>query len=199
LSLDHDPAPAGEDGEGRVRLFVAVELPPEAREALASWQTRALRGVDGIRAIAPADLHVTLCFLGWRHEVELEAIRDACQVLAAHEAPDVRFEQGLWLPPRRARVLAVELQDATGALVRAQAALSGVLAGGGWYESETRPYLPHVTVARVARGARVPRRPLPDPPEQSFRAARVSLYRSRLSRSGAHYEALGGVKLGGAP
>lgn len=183
------------DPEERVRLFVALELPEDVRDALARWQARAVQGVAGARAIAREDLHVTLCFLGWRRQREIEAIRDACAVLSAYAAPELRVGQGVWLPPRRPRVLAVELGDGAGALARAQAALSGVLAAGGWYQPEKRAYLAHVTVARMAKGARVPRRKLPDTPELSFSAPHVSLYRSRLLRSGARYEPLTSVEL----
>ncbi len=150
-----------------------------------------------MRVIARADLHATLCFLGWRSQEEIDAIGDACGVLAAYAAPELRIGEATWLPPRQPRVLAVELQDPTGALAREQAVLSEVLAAGGWYRPEKRPYLAHVTVARLGRGTRVRRRPLPDLPALSFRATRVTLYRSRLLRSGARYEPLDSVELAG--
>lgn len=182
-------------GEERVRLFVALELPAQPREALVRWQARALRGSDGVRPIASDDLHATLCFLGWRFEGEIGPIRDACGVLAAQPTPELRLSKAIWLPPRRPRVLAVELEDVAGTLGRAQATLSNVLEAGGWYVPEKRPYLAHVTVARAGRDTRVPRRALPAPPELGFHAPRVSLYRSRLLRSGARYEQLGSVEL----
>jgi 2'-5' RNA ligase len=194
--LDH-PAPAAEGGEERVRLFVALELPEVARDGLGRWRTRALQGLDGVRAIAREDLHATMCFLGWRSEAEIETIGDACSVLAAYPAPELTVGEATWLPPRHPRVLAVELQDPSGALARAQAVLSDVLEAGGWYRPEKRSYLAHVTVARVGRGTHLRRRSLPDPPELSFRATQVSLYRSRLLRSGARYEPLGSVELAG--
>jgi 2'-5' RNA ligase len=94
-------------------------------------------------------------------------------------------------------VLAVELRDSPGALTRAQARLSETLAAGGWYEPERRPYLPHVTVARVAREVRVPRGALAPLPPLEFRAPHVTLFRSRLSRAGARYEPLASIELGG--
>jgi 2'-5' RNA ligase len=191
-----DPLPRPDPAE-RVRLFVALELPSAVREALERWGARALQGLEGARAIASSDLHATLCFLGWRSSDEVEQIRDACGVLTAYAAPELRVAKATWLPPGRPRVLAIELGDASGALARAQSALSEVLETGGWYQPERRPYLAHVTVARLARGTRVPRRPLSDPPELGFRASRVSLYRSRLLRSGARYESLAGVTLAG--
>jgi 2'-5' RNA ligase len=93
-------------------------------------------------------------------------------------------------------VLAVGLDDSSGSVVGLQAALANVLQAGGWYRPEKRPYLAHVTVARVGRGAtKASRSPLPAPPAISFAGENVTLYRSRLLRSGAQYEALRTVAL----
>jgi hypothetical protein len=50
-------------------------------------------------------------------------------------------------------------------------------------------------VARVRRGERVRARPLPDPPPTRFAPPALTLYRSRLSRAGAEYEALARAEL----
>jgi 2'-5' RNA ligase len=184
------------DGDERVRLFVALELPEAVRSALVEWRP----APRGLRLVDAGALHVTLCFLGWRTEHEVEAILDACATVAAFPAASLTVGDALWLPPRRPRVLAVRLIDAGGRLAEAQAALSTGLSRGGWYTPEARPFLAHVTVARVARGARAPAGELPPPPELAFEAERVTLYRSRLSSGGARYEPLGTVVLGsGAP
>lgn len=179
----------------RARLFVALELPQEVREALVLWRERALGRSAELRALSADALHVTLCFLGWRAAGEIDAIAAACRVLAAEPAPRLVLGAARWLPPRRPRVLAIELLDAAGALTRAQALLSETLAAGGWYEPERRPYLAHVTVARLARDGRAPRRELPPLRSLQFEASRVSLFRSRLLRSGARYEALATLDL----
>jgi 2'-5' RNA ligase len=179
----------------RVRLFVALELPEPVRDALITWRDRALGRGRELRPLGAESLHATLCFLGWRSESEVEAIAAACAVLSAESAPHLLLGEPRWLPPRRPRVLAIELLDPVGALTRAQALLSEVLAAGGWYLPEKRPYLAHVTVARAARGVRAPRAPLPTLPSLEFRAQRVTLFRSRLFRSGARYEALTTIEL----
>jgi ketosteroid isomerase-like protein len=82
-----------------------------------------------------------------------------------------------------------------------QSALSDALHAGGWYIPETRPFLAHVTVARVARDARrAPAVELSPVPPLAFAGERVTLFRSRLGAGGARYEPLGSVVLGsGAP
>lgn len=182
----------------RVRLFLALELPDGTRSALARWRDEAMSQVSGLRAIAGEYLHATLCFLGWRSASEVDPILGACDSLGGLPVPALRLGEAIWLPPRRPRVLSVELGDQTGGLARVQSTASDALAGGGWYTPEKRPYLGHVTVARVRREARVPRIGLSPPPPLEFLAPRVTLYRSRLSPAGAHYDSLGTVELGRA-
>lgn len=176
----------------RARLFVALELPASIRTALTDWREL----VEGdLRPVSADSLHVTLCFLGWQATRDTEAIARASRVVASDTAPNLSLGEPRWLPPRRPRVLAVELVDPSGGLAEAQARLSRALAAGGWYEPEKRPYLAHVTVARVARGGRAPRDPLPPIPSLEFRATTVTLYRSRLFRTGAQYEPLATIEL----
>jgi 2'-5' RNA ligase len=184
------------DGE-RVRLFVALELPEPVRDALVSWRAAVLDGAPALRPVGRDSLHVTMCFLGWRWDHEVADIGSAVTGVASSdlEAARLSVTQGIWLPPRRPRVLAVELADADGILGRVQGELSRALAAGGWYEPESRPFLAHVTVARVGRGARVRRGELPPAPALEFEGSTVTLYRSRLARGGAQYEPLLRVEL----
>jgi len=180
----------------RVRLFVALELPEHVREALVKWRAGALRGGEGLRLIAPEALHVTLCFLGWRGAQEIEPIAAACAPIGAEPALELALGDAVWLPARRPRVLAVELEDGGAALARVQAEVSDALQAGGWYTPEARPFLGHVTVTRVRSGARVRARELPAPPRLGFRGSTVSLFRSVLRPGGARYERLRAVRLG---
>ncbi len=184
-------------GAERARLFVALDLPPSVREAIARWRGEAAGGTPALRAIAPDALHVTLCFLGWRSADEIEPISAACgRALAGAKSLELALTEGLWLPQRRPRVLAVKLSDGSGALAAIQAALSEALSAGGFYAPEPRPFLPHVTVARVRARTRVRPSTLPQTPELAFCAATVTLYRSRLAAGGARYEALRMIELG---
>jgi RNA 2',3'-cyclic 3'-phosphodiesterase len=182
----------------RARLFVALELPEPARVELVEWRDRTARGIPGLRPVASESMHVTLCFLGWLSVGEVDAIASACNAaVAGAAAARLRVRQGIWLPSRRPRVLAVGLEDVGGALGAAQAALSQALAAGGWYKPEARPFLAHVTVARVGRGGRVRAAELEAlPAGLEVAGSRVTLFRSRLSQAGARYEALSSVELG---
>jgi RNA 2',3'-cyclic 3'-phosphodiesterase len=180
--------------DDRVRLFVALQLPEPVRETLMRWRDATLERGGTVRPVALEALHVTLCFLGWRREDEVETIAAACSVAGSEPAPALSLGAPVWLPRRRPRVLAVELGDTGARLARVQATLSNALSAGGWYEPENRPYLAHVTVARVKAGGAA-KQELPAPPRLDFHASHVVLYRSRLARTGARYEPLSTVEL----
>ncbi len=178
-----------------LRLFVALDLPAEVCSVLAALGSAAAAQDPALRAVPPASLHVTLCFLGACAQGESQAIARAVRETAA-PVPSLVLESAVWLPRRRPSVLAVGLTDPLGSLAALQERLTGALTRGGWYASERRPFLPHVTVARVRRGAS-PRRALPPRPTPagSFAGAAVALYVARLHPSGARYEALERVTL----
>jgi RNA 2',3'-cyclic 3'-phosphodiesterase len=183
----------------RARLFVALELPASARDILARWRTSALREHPALRPVPVEHLHATLCFLGSRPASQIEEIAAACGVVAGEPVLEPRLGEPVWLPARRPRVLAVGLEDASGAVARVQAALSSALAAGGWYIPESRPFFGHVTVARMAKDARIKQPWLEPPPAVEVHCSRVTLYRSRLGSGGARYELLSAVELGSAP
>jgi 2'-5' RNA ligase len=181
----------------RVRLFVALELPADVRATLHGWARQQAAGVERLRLVEPESLHVTLCFLGSRLVAETGDIATACHAaVSALPAPELVVDEALWLPPRRPRVLTVALTDDDEArLAAVQSALARALAVGGFYEPETRPFLAHVTVARVGRDALVRPRELPAPAPVGFTGGRVTLFASRLRKGPARYEALASVSL----
>jgi 2'-5' RNA ligase len=185
-------------GSPRARLFVALELPEEVVGAVAVWAQGAFGHIDDLRLVRPQSLHVTLVFLGYHPEREIERIAD------------VSFGEGggsfeltptgaVPIPRSRPRLFALSMADRGEELVGWQQGLSDRLHAARFYEPEKRPFWPHVTLARVKRGARPPRGlELPElPPElaQPFTASRVTLFRSTLKPSGAVYEALASVDL----
>jgi len=190
------PNGSEDGGEESLRLFVALSLPPDAREALGAWQRAVLKSHAELRGVEVATLHATLCFLGHRTAREIDLITGACRAVAGAGAARLRVDGALWLPPRRPGVLAVGLEDLGGTLAPAQAALSTALAGAGVYRPESRPFLAHVTVARLRRRERLRGRGLePRPPSLMFEADTVTLYRSSLARGGASYESLAAVSM----
>ena len=182
--------------DAHVRLFVALELPAGIRSTLAQWGASV---VDKrlVRVIPAHSLHVTLCFLGWRAADEVEEIAAACDLAAGESVVQLCVGEALWLPPRRPRVLAVQLHDRDQRLLRLQHLFSERLSAGGWYTPERRPFLAHVSVARVRRREKVSTKQVPQPAREALLGERVNLYRSTLQPGGARYETLHSVQLNG--
>lgn len=177
------------------RLFAALDLPAEARASLGAFGRAAAAADQALRAVAEGDLHATLLFLGHRALDEVgvaaEAVRDAASGVAA---PLLGLGAPRWLSPRRPHVLTVELEDRGGALAALQAAVQVALVDALGLVPDDRRYLPHVTVARVRRGA-PPRRDLSAVTPVAFAGEAVTLYRSHLGRGPARYEPLERVPL----
>jgi 2'-5' RNA ligase len=171
------------------RLFVAAELPEEVIDALARWPPRA----DGVRGLEAESLHVTLAFLGWRDEAEIEVV-GALLAGLARPVEALSLAGPRRLPPRRPRVLAVELADADGALAALQRDVARALAEAVGWEPERRAFLAHVTVARVRADARLPEVE-PPPALGPFAARALTLFRSHVGAGGSRYEALTRVPL----
>jgi 2'-5' RNA ligase len=173
----------------KLRLFVALDLPHAARAALARFRDAAADPTVW-RPLPESLFHVTLAFLGYRPEEQLERLVAVLRALEPRAAPELALGAGLLLPPRRARVLTVALDDPAGALAAQQAEVSAGLASAGLYEPEARPFRAHVTVARLRAGARAQRSLDAAPEALAFKGGGVTLYRSRPQRGGAVYEPL---------
>ncbi len=182
-------SPASVGGRERPRLFLAFQLPRDVVERLAEWQRRELTGG---RIVPPENLHVTLAFLGARPAEELDAIASALRdaVAGADEQPV--------LTPERYRetrsVGMVACSDEQGRATRTADDVFDRLEQLGVYERERRRWLPHVTVLRFRERPRLDP-PLPD--LGPIRLSEAAVYISELRPSGAQYDVLESVALGG--
>jgi 2'-5' RNA ligase len=166
----------------RARLFVALDLPEDTRARVGGL----LSPREGLRAVTP---HVTLAFLGWQAEEDVERIGALTGDALAGRGPIALIPKEVRaVPPRRPRLFALDLEDPDGACTELHAAVGHALAGAGLYEVEKRPFWPHVTLARIKRGHRVSSPPAGAPVPEAFEADRVVLYRSRLHPDGAVYD-----------
>jgi len=182
-------------------MFLALDLDDETRDGIARWRDVVTDGRRDVRPVAPEALHVTLVFLGWQDESAGARIAEAAfAALPGGPVPRLAATGVRSVPPRDARLFALDLADEDGRAGRLQAATAGALEAGGWYRPEKRPFWPHVTLARVKRGERrVPSLPEdPPPPAEPFDAPAVTLYRSTLRPQGALYEPLASTAAGAA-
>jgi 2'-5' RNA ligase len=183
--------PASVEGSERLRLFCALRLPHETAERLAEWQREAFAGVPQIRLLPPEHLHVTLAFLGHRPVEELEGILGVLREAAARAEPSLHSLRG-YCETRSVGMLTFD--DAEGRATALAADLHERLAALGVYEPERRKWLPHVTVLRLRK--RPGLRPvLPD--LEPFVPSDAAAFLSRLRPSGAQYEVLESMAVGG--
>jgi RNA 2',3'-cyclic 3'-phosphodiesterase len=182
-------------------MFLALDLPDDARGALVGWRDVILSSRTDVRPVRPEALHVTLVFLGWQDESAADRIAEgAFSSLPDAPRPLLTATGVRPVPPRSARLFALDLDDEDGRATALQAAMSDALEAGGWYRPEKRPFWPHITLARVKRGERRVPPPAADPapPREPFETAVVTLYRSTLRPQGALYEPLARTVAGDA-
>jgi RNA 2',3'-cyclic 3'-phosphodiesterase len=176
---------------------VALEPPDAARAGLAAWRDDVIAGRDDLRPVPETALHVTLVFLGWQAEGDVERIAEVAAEACAGRGPIPLAPAAVRsVPPRRPRLFALDLEDETGECGTLQAALVEALSQARLHRPERRPFWPHITLARVKARRRA--QPLEAGPEglSPFNAGRVILYRSILRPQGALYEPLRTVRLG---
>jgi 2'-5' RNA ligase len=177
-------------GDGRIRLFCALQLPDDASGRLAEWQAAELSGTDA-RLVPRGNLHITLAFLGSRPPGEVEPIVAELRSAAAGSAP---FE----LRPLRYRetkkVGMIVLDDPSGAATAFAEDVQARLERLGVYRRERRRWLPHVTVSRFRSAGGLS----PTVANTcSIHVVRSALYRSTLGAGEPRYDALETAALGG--
>ena len=190
-----------------IRAFVAVELPPEARDAL-SAVVRYLdgRGIAGLRTVDPVSAHLTLKFLGNVPASRVGAIEDALVEAASGSRPfTLALDDTGTFPERGApRVLWVGLSGDVDALSSLQSGTEAALRPLG-FEPERRPFRPHLTLARLRDRSTLSDRnraaaalsSAPFEPGLAFGVESVSLMRSILRREGPRYVRLASIRLRG--
>jgi RNA 2',3'-cyclic 3'-phosphodiesterase len=182
-------APDSVGGDERLRLFLALRLPEQVLDVLEAWQERELRGV---RVVPRGHLHVTLAFLGSRPAGELEAVVGELRAAAADAPADLRLAPSCYRETRSVAMLV--LDDLDGGATELAQSVQARLERLGVYRRESRPWLPHVTVARFRER---PRLRLDPPSVRTFVPSDAAAYLSRLHPGGAQYVVLESVGLGG--
>jgi RNA 2',3'-cyclic 3'-phosphodiesterase len=174
-----------------MRLFVALEIPPEVRENLAAL-LKSLREVSPqTRWVRPKNLHVTLKFIGEVPAAKLSDIRGALAGVRS-EQPVVLDFRGLGFFPneKRPRVFWAGI-EASSNLKTLAADIDGATEKLG-IPREQRPFSPHLTLARF-EPSRLPetlRSAIQENAGREFgslRASQFHLIESKLKPSGAEY------------
>jgi len=190
----------------QIRSFIAIELPEEAKEGLARLRKELERDEHKfVKWVGPGGIHLTLKFLGNIPSKRVTEITEAIKEAAQGISPFHLEISGLGAFPsiRQARVLWVGIGGEVDKLSRLQKNIDSALAALG-FAKEERPFVPHLTLARIREGASPPER-------RSFgelvgsttfedkyhvEVEAIRLMRSQLTPAGAIYTCLSAVGLG---
>jgi RNA 2',3'-cyclic 3'-phosphodiesterase len=172
-----------------MRLFAGIPLAAALIDELSAVSVRLRSSADGLRWSAPESWHITLQFLGNTSQEQYE-----CTVARLHElrSPSVAIQvEGLGLFERAGVFFAgVRLTPELRALQERVTAATGLCG----FIPETRPYHPHVTLARTKGKERthglneLKSRIHRQPAFTSFVAEEFVLYESVTRPTGALYE-----------
>lgn len=190
----------------QIRSFIAIELSEEAKKGLARLRKELERDEHKfVKWVDPGAIHLTLKFLGNIPSKRVAEITEAIEE-AAQGIPPFHLEiSGLGAFPslRQARVFWVGVGGEVDKLSGLQQNIDSALAALG-FAKEERPFVPHLTLARIREGASPPER-------RSFgelvgstifedkypvAVETIRLMRSQLTPAGAIYTCLSVVGLG---
>jgi 2'-5' RNA ligase len=195
------------------RLFVALEMPVVWNEALGQLQEKlraALAAALGpqlprLRWTRPEGIHLTLKFLG-ETPLSLSApidhgLREAAEGVSGFTLQLGKL--GVFEDRRGPRVLWVDVEGEQEALQDLARRVDYSLSGEAAFPRESRPFQPHLTLARIPEaGARELRFKLAEvlagvrtPRPGPHRFGAISLIRSHLERGGARYERVRSYRL----
>lgn len=172
-----------------MRLFTAISVPGLLSEALGTAAAGLVpnrNSAQRIRWTPPANMHVTLSFLGAVDPVRLSEIQHALAQVQA--APFSLTLAGPGVFPH-AGVLLAKVHPSPELLSLAEQVAAALEAIG--FPREKRPYQPHVTLARTKdRGLSSTTADNPPAFHETFHANAFHLYESVTRSEGAQYRIL---------
>jgi len=174
-----------------MRLFIALDIPAEVCAGLTKYMERARALATEARWARVEGLHVTLKFIGHVDDSVVEKIKAILASITA--APfEVKFTGvGFFPNPNAARVFWAGV-DGADHLPRLASSIDSALEKLG-FPRETKPYHPHLTLARTSsRPLRELRQLLDGPPPQfgTMTAREFFLYQSQPQKGGPKYTRL---------
>ena len=188
------------------RVFIALDLSDDVRAALRRELRRLGSALPGVRGEDPANLHLTLAFLGELDDDALVATITLADEVASQTATFHLALGGLGFfgPPTAPRVIWAGVAGETRSLFALQRRLADTLAERG-FPREQRPYSPHLTLARLKRpldeGAYQRLRAVLDAPTRQrarWQVDDLRVMRSERTPEGSRYTALSIARLVGA-
>lgn len=176
------------------RIFLAADFTPEALEVIKKWQNHYLN-YDCLRLVPIENLHITLMFLGEIGDEELEELRKIVKVtreefgLAPIKVKFNDVKPGPFISSPRLVWIEGESAD----LKKYKSLLDFNISQSKILKKflEKRPFLLHITIARLKRGKRWDNT-IPSIKSLNYTTyiQGIHIYESILKRSGAEYRKL---------
>ena len=136
-----------------MRLFVALDLRQEVREAIRDLIARLKPASRNARWVRPEGMHVTLKFIGYVAAEQLDPIRAALSRIRSDRPVEMRFRGiGFFPNEKRPRVIWCGI-EASANLAPLAANIERALEPLG-IAPESREFVPHLTLARFNPPAR---------------------------------------------
>jgi 2'-5' RNA ligase len=185
-----------------IRSFIAIELPQEIIETVASLQDRLRKYGLNIRWMRPKNMHLTLKFLGNISEEDIAPITSILKTAVDTGEPFHLKGQGLGIFPgiSRPRVVWLGVAGEVETLKQYQLRIEESVEKVG-FQKENRPFRAHLTLGRIKEN--LDKRILLELIEQcgnfesdSFTVSSIILFRSDLQPNGPIYTKLAEAPLG---
>ncbi len=193
------------------RIFVAINLPKEVKNKLLELQKEIknefenLTDIDFqriIRFVPPENLHLTLLFLGYLSFEQIEALKRILKEIApkqnsfkivlkslSYAPPDQKIPRMIWVKISQSQELLL-LQENLQKSVRDAFEFR-------FFKPEKRPFLPHLTLARLKLFGLKKLDELPAIEKNlnfDFQATSFEIMESNLKRTGAQYSIIESFK-----
>lgn len=139
--------------DASVRAFVAVELSEEVRENAGRIADQLQQAGQGVKWVAPENMHLTLKFLGNVPEELLPRVSDALTDSTRNFGPIELTVGGVGsFPPKgKPRVIWLGVSGQTKRLTQVAGLIDTALETVG-FTPENRPYSAHLTLGRIKGG-----------------------------------------------
>ena len=184
-----------------MRAFLAIDLPEHARSSLARLQDELAQSGADVKWVGPAQVHVTLKFLGEITEDERHAVETLVARVTASEAPFAIRLNALGAFPSLTAPRVVWVGVGEGGEVVSRIAEAIEREGASIpLRREERAFSPHLTLGRVRspRGRQALVTALRDArwePPPPWRVSLVTLYQSVLRPDGPQHTILADLPL----
>lgn len=175
--------------EQHAHFFYALELPVEVKEKLEKAKSELQEALPFKTWVHPQDLHITLAFLGNAGAPQIDAANNLIDSALSRQS-EFKLEidhLGTFGRKDSPRIFWAGLEESESLTVVREDVFSACLSAG--FKLETRPFSPHITLARKWTGEssftyKLLEEKNPFKEEKiNFHAERVVLYRTHLGKS----------------